>query len=130
MKNITIPLYKINKNAIEPDKISNNIFKFYSDFDYEILPERNNIIKSGFYLKGIDFLVSPTNIYSKYNSIVSSFASNDSHLDINIYCHTLKDKNNFHFAEIGKVLQKKSCIFYLSIVVSNYEENYIFDIIN
>ena len=50
MKNITIPLYKINKNAIEPDKISNNIFKFYSDFDYEILPERNNIIKSGFYL--------------------------------------------------------------------------------
>ena len=130
MKNITIPLYKINKNAIEPDKISNNIFKFYSDFDYEILPERNNIIKSGFYLKGIDFLVSPTNIYSKYNSIVSSFASNDSHLDINIYCYTLKDKNNFHFAEMGKILQKKSCIFYLSLVVSNYEENYIFDIIN
>jgi len=130
MKDIVIPLHKISRNAIEPDKISNNVFKFYSDFDYEVLPERNNIIKSGFYLKGIDFLVSPTNIYSKYNSIASSFASNDSHLDINIYCYTLKDKNNFHFAEMGKILQKKSCIFYLSLVISNYEENYIFDIIN
>ena len=87
MKDIIIPLHKTSRNAIEPDKISNNVFKFYSDFDYEVLPERNNIIKSGFHLKGIDFLVSPTNIYSKYNSIVSSFASNDSHLDINIYCY-------------------------------------------
>jgi hypothetical protein len=128
MKNILLQLYKTGRPSVDPEKISNNTFKFYSDFDYEILPERNNLIKSGFYLKGVDFCISPTNIYNKYNSIPMGFSSNDASLDINIYCYNPKDKNNFHFAEIGKILQKRSCIFYLNIISSNYEENYIFDI--
>jgi len=129
MKDILLELRNISRGSIEPEKISNNTFKFYSDFDYEILPERNNLIKSGFYLKGVDFCISPTNIYNKYNCIPMGFCSNDASLDLNIYCYALKDKNNFHFAEIGKVLQKRSCIFYLNILSSNYEENYIFNIV-
>lgn len=130
MKDVIIPLYKISRSVKNPDKISNNTFKFYSDFDYEILAERNNLIKSGFYLRNIDFCIIATDFYKKYNSIPTSFCSNNSSLDINIYCYTLKDKNNHFFAERGKILEKNTCIFYLNIVSSSNEENYIFDIIN
>ena len=130
MKDIILPLYKTNRNAISPDKISNNTFKFYSNFDYEILPESSNIIKTGFYLKNINFCICPTNIFMNYKCIPIGFCSDNSSLDINSYCYSLKDKNNIHFAEIGKILPKMSCIFYLNIVSSSNEENYIFNIIN
>lgn len=129
MSDVLVPLYKINRFAFDPQKVDKNIYKFYSDLDYDIIPEKINIIKSGFYLKNILFNIIPTEIYTDYQSITYTYASENCELNINAFCCT-KYKQDLYFAQRYKVLKKNTCIFYLHLVSSSNEENYIFNIIN
>jgi len=129
MKEITVNIYKLNTFAQDPKKINRNTFEFYADKDYEIINKKNNTIHSGFYIEDINHIVTPSNIYIKYNMIPYTYHSKDSDLAINAYCHT-KNNSDKHFAIRYKILPKTSCIFYLTIVESQYEENYNLNIIN
>ena len=128
MNDILLPLYKINILAPDPERVDRNIYKFYSDVDYDIILEKVNIIKSGYYLKNILFNIVPTQIYDKYQSICSAYSSMDSELNINAFCFS-KAKQDLFFAQRYKILEKNTCIFYLYIISSSNEENYIFNII-
>jgi len=132
MNDIIIPILKINFSSKNPEKINNNTFKFFAEQDYDILPKTSNTISSGFYLKNILFQIIPTNIYKNINCLAYSFISEDSLLSINSYCYEelINNKYTNPFAQRRKKLEKDTCIFYLSIVSSKYEENYIFDIIS
>ena len=129
MKDILLPLYKINTFAPNPERVSKNVYKFYSDFDYDIIPEKLNTIKSGYYLKNILFQILPTPIYDKYQCTISAYSSTDSELNIDAFCFS-KAKQDLFFAQRYKILEKNTCIFYLYIVSSSNEENYIFNIVN
>lgn len=129
MKDISLDIYKVNKLAQNPKKINRNTFEFYADKDYEIINKKNNIIHSGFYIENINHIVMPSNIYIKYDLIPYSYQSKESDLAINAYCH-IDNNSDKHFARRYKILPKSSCIFYVTIVESEYEENYNFNIIN
>jgi len=129
MKDIIINIHKINSLAQNPKKINRNIFEFYADKDYEIINKKNNIIHSGFFLKSVPHIVIPSNIYIKYNLIPYPYQSIESNLCINAYCYA-ENNSDKHFASRYKILPKSSCIFYVTIVQSQYEENYNFNIIN
>jgi hypothetical protein len=132
MNDIIIPILKTNFYSKNPEKINNNTFKFFAEQDYDILPEASNTISSGFYLKNILFQIIPTDIYKTINCLANSFISEDSLLAIKCYCYEelINNKYTNPFAQRRKKLEKDACIFYLSIVSSKYEENYILDIIN
>ena len=129
MNDILLPLYKINALAPDPERVSKNVYKFYSDMDYDIIPEKMNTIKSGYYLKNILFQILPTQIDDKYQCMSSSYSSTDSELNINVFCFS-KAKQDLFFAQRYKILEKNTCIFYIYIVSSPNEENYIFNIVN
>jgi len=130
MNDISIPILKINSFAKDPEKLSNNVFKFFADQDYDIFPESANLISSGFYLKGILFQVIPSEIYINLNCLASTYVSEDSRLFIDClsYEKTIKNKYSAPFAKKVKLIKKDTCIFYLLVVSSDYEKNYSFDI--
>lgn len=129
MKEKTLTIYKLNNAAQNPKKINKNTFEFYADKDYEIINKKNNTIHSGFYIKDIDHIVIPSNIYIKYNLIPYSYQGKESELVINAYCH-IENNSDKHFATRYKILPKSSCIFYVTIVESEYEENYNLNIVD
>jgi hypothetical protein len=131
MIDISIPILKINNLAKDPEKVNNNTFKFFSDQNYYILQEMPNLISSGFYLKNILFKIYPSDIYYNINCISSPFVSEDSLISINSYSYEklIKNKYSDPFAQKRKIIEKNTCILYLSIISSEYEKNYIFDII-
>ena len=103
MNDILLPLYKINTFAPNPERVSKNVYKFYSDFDYDIIPEKLNTIKSGYYLKNILFQILPTPIYDKYQCTISAYSSTDSELNIDAFCFS-KAKQDLFFAQRYKIL--------------------------
>jgi len=125
---ILLPIYKTSSIIFPPERIYKNFYRFFSNIDYEIINERENIISSGFFLKNITFLVTPSDIYKKYNMIASSFISDGAELAVNAVCYKKNKKDPF-FAERYKVIEKKTCIFYLNILSSSNEEDYIFNIV-
>jgi hypothetical protein len=129
MKNKEIIIHRLNRSAQDPKKISSNIFEFYADKDHEIINKKNNIIHSGFYLSGLNYMVTPSNIYLKYDCIPYSYQTSQSEISINAYCYS-KNNSDKHFATRYKILPKGSCILYITIVSSSYEENYNLNIID
>jgi hypothetical protein len=129
MKEKILTIYKLNKFAQDPKKINRNTFEFYADKDHEIINKKNNTIHSGFYIQDADHIVVPSNIYIRYNLIPYSYQAKESELAINAYCHT-ENVSDKHFATRYKIIHKSSCIFYVTIVESEYEENYNLNIIN
>jgi len=132
MNDIIIPILKTNFFSKNPEKINNNTFKFFAEQDYDISPKKINIMSSGFYLKNILFQIIPADIYKNINCLAYSFMSEDSFLSIKCYCYEelINNKYTNPFAPKRKKVEKDTCIFYLSIVSSKYEENYILDIIS
>lgn len=129
MRNTSLTIYKINKLAQDPKKINRNTFEFYSDKDYEIINKKNNLLHSGFYIENVNHIVTPSNIYQKYYLIPYTYQSNEPDLAINAYCY-IKNNTDKHFAIRYKILPKNSCIFYVTIVESEYEENYNLNIVD
>ena len=131
MTDIKIPIFKINTFAKNPEKLNNNTFKFFCDNDYEISQETSNLISCGFILKDILFKITPSDIYKDLNCISNSFISEGGLLVINAlsYEKIINNKYVNPFALSRKIIKKDTCIFYLSIVTSEYEKNYILDII-
>ena len=129
--NVQIPILKLNIGAKDPEKINNNTFKFFADYDYEIIPEQVNLINSGFFLKNIMFKITPSDIYKNLNCICNEFISDSNLLCLNAFSYEKIIKNKYAdpFAIKRKIIEKDTCIFYLSIVTSEYEKNYIFDIV-
>lgn len=132
MNDIIIPILKTNFSSKNPEKINNNMFKFFAEQDCDILPEASNTISSGFYLRNVLFQIIPTDIYKNINCLAESFISEDSLLSIKCYCYEepINNKYTSSFAQKRKNIKKDTCIFYLSIVSSKYEENYILDIVD
>ena len=129
MKNQEITIYRLNRLAQNPKKINNNVFEFYADKDYEIVNEKNNTIHSGFYLANLNYVVNPSDIYLKYDCIPYSYQTSNSNIHISAYCYS-KNNSDKHFATRYKILPKSSCILYVTIVSSTYEENYNLNIID
>ena len=70
LRNTIVPIYKYNKDALNPEKINNNTYKFFSDFDYELIPERKNYIKSGFLLNNLYSYIIPSEFHKGYDRII------------------------------------------------------------
>ena len=129
MKDILLPIIKLNRYALNPEKINNTLFKFFLDRDIEIKPEKNNILPTGFYLKHIEFEIKAGLDLIKYHSISNSCIMKESEIFLNTYCYKKTQKDSY-FAQRFDVIQKNTCILYLNIVSSSNEENYIFNITN
>lgn len=129
LKDIIIPLYKYNKDAKNPEKINRNTYKFFSDFDYELIPERKNFIKTGFFLKDLYAYIIPSDFHKNYDCNPTNEIIYTGEISTNVYCYTKYEKDPY-FAVRFKKIEKNTCILYLNIISSSNEENYIFDIIN
>jgi hypothetical protein len=129
MKDITIPINQIHENAILPERISQNYYKCFSAYDKDIIPETTSRLEAGFYLPNIYFNIIPSNIYNKYNCIPTNNILCNSNLYIEAYCYKKKEKQEY-FSLIYKNIPKNTCIFYIKLLSSSNEENYILNIVN
>lgn len=128
-KEIIIPLYKYNKDAINPEKINRNTYKFFNDFEHELIPERKNFIKTGFLLKDIYAYIIPSDFHKDYECNPINEIIYIGEIGANVYSYA-KYKEDPYFAIRFKKVKKNTCILYLNIISSSNEENYIFDIID
>jgi len=126
---MNLKIYKINKIAKDPEKITKNIFKFFSYRDYEIGSKKDFSISSGFMIDNIIYNITPSDCFRDFNCVASSFFSENPNLDINVH-YVSKDIQDTYFPIRYKILPKNTCIFYLTIVSYPNEENIVFNVID
>lgn len=129
MKDIIVPILRLNKYASPPEKVNNTLFKFFLDRNMDIYPEKNNVLPTGFYLKHVIFNLSPAFDFSKYKCISNTCILKDAEINLNVYCYK-KDEKDLYFAKRLDTIEKNTCILFLNIISSSNEENYIFNIID
>jgi hypothetical protein len=129
MKDIIIPINQIHENAIPPERVALNYYKFFSCYNNDIIPSRLCTIQSGFYLSNIYFNIIPSEIYKKYDCTPINNILYNSNVFIEVFSYKKEPKQE-HFSLIYKNIPKNTCIFYIKLLSFSNEENYILNIVS
>ena len=125
MRDIVIPIFNTDISFNTPQKINRTLFQINSYKEVEIIPNKVTTINAGFYFKDFYYEIIPSDYFSKNKILCNARISKDTEPSVECFLFSENKKDKF-FSPIYKKIEKNTCIFYINILGSKDEENYIF----
>jgi hypothetical protein len=128
MKDIVIPIYPTAIDFNMPNKINRTFFEIKTHIESEIIPNKIITLKAGFYFKDFYYQIIPSDFFGENKIISNGKISINKEPSLQYFLFS-KDKKDEFFSPRYEKIEKNTCIFYINILSSSNEENYIFNIV-